>query len=1078
MATQRTDQNLRGIGVVDTRFTSAVALASSGTTLSTQEGGRAGQATMDDTLSDLVLEPSGNVDESWDVELAGGGWPRIGGARVLAKPSTRSASDGNWVGWNTPNASRETWPAFWANLHDQAAVVTLPGTEHVLCATHGGWVRVLEYSATQFSGDEPGWDWDGAERDMPLEISGSAAYIIGNEPALAVTDNGRAVLFTKFSTNVWASEWDPDTDTWSERGRDILTTDFNGAIGGINRFDVAHWDGDMVLVADDGNDFAQYVSNDVGHTFDLVAFNNTAFSAAEGFTGSLGTVALKSGAFLFVYADSTGSGLPYCRRIGSAGADLNDATAVQIDGSVLVDGGGCVAVDADGVVYVWGMTDSTKVTAMWRSTDEGATWTKADADAFNTGDTTRAVKPVAATFSMGSGFVMVQNIDGGTYDEAHNLVKMGGWDSLEWSPGASPPAGAEAKIMERGSWADTGGTSDLLQTYPGSTTHTGVALNGSAGNLTMNAGGYWVFQSDTTNVAWWEYTTTGSGDVMQQATIATNASSTTEPRTAMRCTHGSYAVEARLRTGALVMYDANSGAAAGSAIIDLTEPMVIHLKLASNGSFELRHRRPGQSHWNKLTGFVSPGASTGTKVAIGGITNTGVTAQLSVWNWYRGARSTAHTDSTALIVVNNSRMTGKELTGRAYPFPDRAEDGALYVRGVDGPGKLGETGSISATWEWGWSKAFWDVDPSPETGFRSKDDTTEQILEWDFGHEVMIGLSSVPFVYFGRVNFYEAHLEYWDGATWQQAGMWSAYLQANENWTTSTHTPTNLAWAWTGKTLEVAGGTGQLGVYLKRGQLAGGYVRVGSEGSATPRRKIAWHTEGAVVDEATRKPRFHLEDDLSTGSTSVGRLQAHSGVLLMRNLTVEATKWRIRIPANQKTIEGYYQAGVIALGGVAVPGRQWSRGYARERMPNVVIESDPYGTTWGRQLGRPPRRSTVAWTDPVPVRRVQGEDPAPEWAALKSGDDPAMALGDVPGLLEGVLEECRSGEVPVVLLPALGQATGSSTFRSIHDPDHFLWGRIRSSVRTEHLGGHEARDGSSRAGEVVRVQSVLFEEVI
>jgi hypothetical protein len=108
----------------------------------------------------------------------------------------------------------------------------------------------------------------------------------------------------------------------------------------------------------------------------------------------------------------------------------------------------------------------------------------------------------------------------------------------------------------------------------------------------------------------------------------------------------------------------------------------------------------------------------------------------------------------------------------------------------------------------------------------------------------------------------------------------------------------------------------------------------------------------------------------------------------------------------------------------------------------------------------------LSWADGVDQTRLRGTAGGASVDYL--GPSGGYASGgttaeDVPSLLRGVLEATRGGEVPVVALASVPQTTTTITDRTL-----YLYGRMSSSIRIDHMASTEGVD------EIVRVSEITI----
>jgi hypothetical protein len=160
----------------------------------------------------------------------------------------------------------------------------------------------------------------------------------------------------------------------------------------------------------------------------------------------------------------------------------------------------------------------------------------------------------------------------------------------------------------------------------------------------------------------------------------------------------------------------------------------------------------------------------------------------------------------------------------------------------------------------------------------------------------------------------------------------------------------------------------------------------------------------------------------------------------------------------------------VVIGYVQAAGQQHDWGSRYDYQPQADTSVSRSGVSRARKTGPVRRTWSWAWSEGVDLSQLRlTSTTVPDWLAESSGVTEAMAhRGDVPYLLGGLLEELKSGEVPVVAIGAIPTTSGTT----ITDPTLLLYGRIASSIGIDNVQGDEGSD------EVVRVQQVTIEEIV
>lgn len=172
--------------------------------------------------------------------------------------------------------------------------------------------------------------------------------------------------------------------------------------------------------------------------------------------------------------------------------------------------------------------------------------------------------------------------------------------------------------------------------------------------------------------------------------------------------------------------------------------------------------------------------------------------------------------------------------------------------------------------------------------------------------------------------------------------------------------------------------------------------------------------------------------------------------------------------------EGYWEAGQIIPGPVAVFGWDYSRERILAKTPNVALSTLRDGTRHAYKAGPPRRRVRFSWAEGVDVsdlRREWGGGTDPDWVETYTGGSPVALRNDGPLLMWGLLDRLDGPGVPVVYIPKIDfNPTGAVTF----DPRQYargaIYGRLMGPITLEGVVGQE------EVSEVYIVNTITIEE--
>ena len=401
------------------------------------------------------------------------------------------------------------------------------------------------------------------------------------------------------------------------------------------------------------------------------------------------------------------------------------------------------------------------------------------------------------------------------------------------------------------------------------------------------------------------------------------------------------------------------------------------------------------------------------------------------------------------------------LKGRGYPTVERKAliKDNVKIEAADGPSVRAESWDIETDYTHRIDNAI--SDPSPRVAWRSTNEA-EHTIAFDLDgltsskmHNTSIGL-----VLLG-INFQTCDLDRWDGAAWQTVGT----LDAAEDFSPAT----SLQGTRDGKEIRPSSSGGfKAGRYIHYGDLVGGTVNwTAGEGTF---HKIESNTEGAWTDSAAKHPTIRVEDVDDGADPGSGNLKIWlpNVALLVHEYDEEPRYMRLRIPA-QTTADGYFEIGQILAGPLLVFGHQYSRGITTINRQNVELASWVDGTTRATRKGPAAREVTFSWDDGVDATGTQAADALPDYVAGSTSGLAIASRSDVIRTLEGAMSTAAGQEKPVVFFSRIPTGTGSLV---INNPRQFVYGRVSSDSRREHITGDE------QASEVDRMATVTITEIV
>jgi hypothetical protein len=235
-------------------------------------------------------------------------------------------------------------------------------------------------------------------------------------------------------------------------------------------------------------------------------------------------------------------------------------------------------------------------------------------------------------------------------------------------------------------------------------------------------------------------------------------------------------------------------------------------------------------------------------------------------------------------------------------------------------------------------------------------------------------------------------------------------------------------------------------------------------------RTVVSNSEGRFGGTATgtKQAVLVLDENLTGLSPSEIELVPNSMTLLvnLNGLRFEALGLR--------TLENYAQIGLLHLGSVLIPGKQYQRGRTVSIDSGTTSTQTQDGIVYTKNE-RPSRRSfRIAWTEGIDLTDLQGDNPDPDyWVGSSTGGaEPVAISNDVPYLLQGLLTYLQGEKTPIVYLPLIGQ---SSDQKELHRDYEQALVSVQGEIEVENILGDE---NVSDSGELVRVATMTLQEIL
>jgi len=541
-------------------------------------------------------------------------------------------------------------------------------------------------------------------------------------------------------------------------------------------------------------------------------------------------------------------------------------------------------------------------------------------------------------------------------------------------------------------------------------------------------------------------------------------------------------IEIRLEDDGFNVYDviaaANvSGSPVAIALTSTTRFRVAMLKKIGANSAHVQVWTATDSHVTEWTEQIDADISD----AGGAAANTDSVS----WGHYNNVANISHWQFAAFTYLVHAWSERDDVRfGDTWTNPDSLRPRALSslpqlvydgvkLAATSGPTRIGETWQIEADSEYPASAVDPRITSSPGRGWRSADDSSEQILCWDL------------------------EPDYVDSGTWENDAI--ACFVFGANWETAYFEAYNSSAGWvTLDTLVASDGFTTL-KFTRRGRIlypdtsqttdgkhyffreehAGDTFDLGAAGDGGVRyHHIAHNAEGAWrgTGTTTKRPRVVLERDnlvATDPASGTGELWRRDFGVIVSNMEAAASYQhvRLRIPA-QDTADGDLRIGTIVIGSVSVLARPYDWGWEYVHVQPISITNRPDDSIAARTTGKMRREIRFGWaTTGMDVKQASEDTPSPDYVAIDSSDVPAGVEHDTARNVEGIVRRCEQAACPVLLLTAIkhlaaGNAQKESRSRAM------LFGRITTDPMTTTVLGDEGVD------ELERLQTITMTEEV
>ena len=428
------------------------------------------------------------------------------------------------------------------------------------------------------------------------------------------------------------------------------------------------------------------------------------------------------------------------------------------------------------------------------------------------------------------------------------------------------------------------------------------------------------------------------------------------------------------------------------------------------------------------------------------------------------------------------------LFPRSYAATPLYMDADTRIAAIDGPTFEGDLWTVEARHLSGLDNIFPQNSPSPAVMWRSKTASAGDTIAFQRNPDAADAFpaNDLYAVHFENVNFKRAKIEIRVGITWVTVGtveLWRSFAYDREGHTlrVANHAPVEGFESM------------EQGFYTYYNEFKGckfEFVpdRIGDVATITRNSEgIGYYSD--ATDAETKRTTIFLDPDTFTEATAPA---SGTGALWFRNVTVlmnlptasEFSGIRLTLcPTGTLPPEGYYEAGNIVAGSVAVFGWDYSQERIVNREANVQLTTNRDGSRHAYKAGDPRRSVRFSWAQGVDVSELRRDYPAGEsgWGYVKALDtgagSPVALRQDGELLMDGLTDRLDGSGLPVVYLPKISHPAtlgpAPNFLASYPDPRQFnrgaMYGRVMSPVTLETVVGSEETD------EVLRLNTITIE---
>ena len=412
-----------------------------------------------------------------------------------------------------------------------------------------------------------------------------------------------------------------------------------------------------------------------------------------------------------------------------------------------------------------------------------------------------------------------------------------------------------------------------------------------------------------------------------------------------------------------------------------------------------------------------------------------------------------------------------DLMHRAYPTIERFAWVAdnVSITTANGQTFLGDEYNITPDSDFSINNVFYASSPTPRVTWKStavsSGDVPENFIALKLDPDTSVHVdealpNDILGVHLSGYNFRQAKIEYYSSSTWTVLDTFDTAITskcvADGRTIRGENTATNQP-------------------YFRYNECAGWRVRIQVGAEDYTWRTVVSNSEGKFGGTATgtKQAVLLLDSAVSIPGANANIDLVPNSMTLLINLNgqkVEALG--LRIPA-QTTLENDFRIGLMHIGAVVIPGKQYQRGRTISISSGTETTETQSGVIYARNY-RPSRRLfRIAWTEGIDISEIQGDNPDPDyWIADAVSGQPIAIANDVPDLLQGLLDYLQGEKTPIVYLPMISKDTDP---RELLRENEQALVMLVGDVQVENVLGDElVTDG----GELMRIATLTLQEVI